>query len=60
MKERLLVFGLITTITETIGALLITIGVGICFGIGAALIVGGSLTLIGSYLATISSERGVE
>jgi hypothetical protein len=60
MKERLLVFGLITTITETVGALLIAVGVGICFGVGAALITGGVLILLGSYLATISSERGVE
>jgi|APCry1669189034_1035192.scaffolds.fasta_scaffold05318_4 hypothetical protein len=60
MKERLLVFGLITTITETVGALLIAVGVGICFGVGAALITGGALILLGSYLATISSERGVE
>jgi len=54
------VFGLITTITETVGALLIAVGVGICFGVGAALITGGALILLGSYLATISSERGVE
>jgi hypothetical protein len=60
MKERLLVFGLITTITETVGALLIAVGVGICFGVGAALITGGALILLGSYLATISSERGIE
>lgn len=53
-------FGLITTITETVGALLIAVGVGICFGIGAALITGGALILLGSYLATISSERGAE
>jgi hypothetical protein len=60
MKERFRVFGLITTITETVGALLIAVGVGICFGIGAALITGGALILLGSYLATISSERGAE
>ena len=60
MKERFRVFGLITTITETVGALLIAIGVGICFGLGAALIVGGELILAGSYLATVASERGVE
>jgi hypothetical protein len=60
MKERFRVFGLITTITETVGALLIAVGIGICFGIGAALITGGALILAGSYLATISSERGVE
>jgi len=54
------VFGLITTITETVGALLIAVGVGICFGLGAALIVGGALILAGSYLATVASERGVE
>ena len=53
-------FGLITTITVTVGALLIAVGVGICFGLGAALIVGGALILAGSYLATVASERGVE
>ena len=53
-------FGLITTITETVGALLIAVGIGICFGLGAALIVGGALILAGSYLATVASERGVE
>ena len=48
-------FGLITTIIEATGALLITIGIGLCFGLGAALIVGGALLIAGSYLAS----RGV-
>lgn len=48
-------FGLITTIIESVGALSIAIGVGLCFGLGAALIVGGALLIAGSFLAS----RGV-
>lgn len=53
-------FGLITTIIEATGAILIAVGIGLCFGLGAALIAGGVLLLAGSYLATIASERGIE
>lgn len=48
-------FGLITTIIEAVGALSIAIGIGLCFGFGAALIAGGALLIAGSYLAS----RGV-
>ena len=45
-------FGIITTIIETVGALLIAIGVGLCFGLGAGLIAGGALAIAGSFLAS--------
>ena len=38
----------ITTVTELIGATMISVGLGIIFGIGAALLTGGILILIGS------------
>jgi hypothetical protein len=46
------VFGLITTTIEVLGAISISVGVGFCFGLGAALIAAGVLLLVGSYLAT--------
>lgn len=45
-------FGLITTSIEVLGAISISAGVGLCFGIGAALIAVGVLLLVGSYIAT--------
>lgn len=45
-------FSIISTSIEVIGALSITIGVGILFGLGAALIVGGALAITGSILAS--------
>lgn len=45
-------FGIITTIIETVGAILISVGIGICFGIGAGLIAAGILTIAGSFLAS--------
>lgn len=45
-------FGLITTIIEILGAVCISTGVGLCFGLGAALIAAGVLLLVGSYFAT--------
>lgn len=45
-------FGLITTAIEILGAISLSVGVGICFGLGAAFIAGGILLLVGSYLAT--------
>lgn len=53
-------FGLITTIIELVGAILIAVGVGICFGLGAGLIAAGILILAGSYLATTVVERSAE
>jgi hypothetical protein len=52
------VFGLITTIIEILGAVLIATGIGIIFGIGAACIAAGTLLLVGSYFAT--SEGAIE
>lgn len=46
---------LVSTLIELLGATLITAGVAISFGIGAGLIVAGTLTIAGSYLAS----RGV-
>jgi len=46
------VFGLITTFIEVAGAILISTGIGICFGTGAALIAGGILMITGSVLAS--------
>lgn len=48
-------FGLISTIIEALGGVLIAIGVGLCFGIGAALITSGALMIAASVLAS----RGV-
>lgn len=53
-------FGLITTIIEIAGALLIATGVGLCFGIGAGLIAAGILTIAGSFLATRAMEGVAE
>lgn len=54
--RRFQVFGLITTAIEVIGASLISVGVGICFGLGAALIVGGILIIAGSVLASRAGD----
>ena len=43
----------LTTIADYTGALLITVGIGLCFGLGAALIAGGVLTLAFSYLVAL-------
>ena len=48
-------FGLISTIIEAIGGALVVAGIGVCFGIGAALIGAGVLLIAGSVLAS----RGV-
>ena len=53
-------FGIITTIVEISGATLVAVGIGLCFGLGAALIAGGILILAGSYLATVATERSSE
>lgn len=45
-------FGLITTIIEILGAILIAVGIGIILGIGAACIAAGVLLLAGSYFVT--------
>jgi hypothetical protein len=58
--RRFQVFGIITTIVEISGATLIAVGIGLCFGLGAALITGGILILAGSYLATVATERSAE
>lgn len=57
---RFQVFGLITTVIELVGAILIAVGVGLCFGLGAGLIAAGILILAGSYLATTVVERSAE
>ena len=45
-------FGLISTIVEIAGAIAITVGVSLCFGVGAGLIAGGFLAIAGSVLAS--------
>lgn len=50
-------FGLITTIVEIIGAVAISVGVGICFGLGAGLIVSGILAIAGSYFASLGAAE---
>jgi hypothetical protein len=52
------VFGLITTIIEILGAILIAVGIGIILGIGAACIASGVLLIAGSYFVT--SEGAIE
>ena len=47
----------ITTITELIGATMISVGLGIVFGIGAALIAGGILAIVGSALADLGGNK---
>lgn len=47
----------ITTITETIGATMISVGIGVIFGIGAALITGGILIVVGSILADFGGNK---
>jgi len=47
----------ITTITELIGATMISIGLGIIFGVGAALVAGGILVVIGSFLADFGGNK---
>ena len=44
-------FDIITTAVDIAGASLLAVGIGICFGVGAALIAGGILILVGSFLA---------
>lgn len=41
---------ILTTIAEVTGAVLITLGIGLIFGLGAALIAAGVFTIAGSYL----------
>lgn len=41
---------ILTTIAEITGALLISFGIAMCFGTGAALIAAGVFTIAGSYL----------
>jgi hypothetical protein len=41
----------ITTIADIAGALSVTIGAAILFGVGVAFVVGGALVLLGSFLA---------
>lgn len=47
----------ITTITEAIGATMISAGLGVIFGLGAALISGGILIVIGSILADFGGNK---
>lgn len=47
----------ITTATELIGATMISVGLGVIFGIGAALISGGILIVIGSILADFGGNE---
>jgi hypothetical protein len=47
----------ITTITELIGATMISVGLGVIFGLGAALIAGGILVVIGSILADFGGNK---
>jgi hypothetical protein len=47
----------ITTVTELIGATMISIGLGIIFGLGAALLTGGILILVGSILADFGGNK---
>ena len=47
----------ITTITEVLGAAMISIGLGTIFGIGAALISGGILAIAGSVLADMGDNK---
>jgi len=53
------VFLIITTTIEILGACMIAAGIGLCFGLGAALIAGGALILTGSFLATRATDEGV-
>ena len=46
-----------TTITELVGATMISFGLGIIFGIGAALIAGGIFILVGSILADFGGNK---
>lgn len=52
-------FSIITTTIEILGACMIAAGIGLCFGLGAALIAGGALILTGSFLATRATDEGV-
>jgi hypothetical protein len=54
------VFGIITTVIEVIGALLVSTGIGMCFGLGAGLIAAGVLVITGSFLATRAMEGVAE
>jgi hypothetical protein len=47
----------ITTATEFIGASMISVGLGVIFGLGAALIAGGILILVGSILADLGGNK---
>ena len=52
-------FGLLTTIIEIVGAILITIGIALLLGVGAACITAGVLAIAGSYFASVP-EGNVE
>jgi len=47
----------ITTITEAIGAIMISVGIGFVLGLGAALIAGGILVVVGSILADFGGNK---
>ena len=47
----------ITTATELLGAAMVSLGLGIILGIGAALIAGGMFILIGSVLADLGGNK---
>ena len=47
----------ITTITEAIGATMISVGIGFVLGLGAALIAGGILVVVGSILADFGGNK---
>lgn len=47
----------ITTITELIGAAMISVGLGFVLGLGAALISGGILVIAGSIFADMGADK---
>ena len=47
----------VTTVTELIGATMISVGLGFIFGLGAALVAGGILILVGSVLADLGGNK---
>ena len=47
----------ITTATELVGAAMVSVGLGIILGVGAAIIAGGFFILIGSVLADFGGNK---
>ena len=50
-------FDIITTAVDIAGASLLAVGIGICFGVGAALIAGGILAITASTLADLGGNK---